>query len=425
MANSIIMPKTGMAMTEGILVEWKVKVGDRVSKGDVIAVIETDKSTMELESDWDGVVLALLRGSGETAPVTEVIAWIGEAGEAVPADALRTTGTGGTGGRVKATPAARRLAAGKGIDLGSLRPGGRSGEIRLEDVEASGPVKATPLAARTAADRGIDLSGVRGSGRDGKIFLSDLAGKAPAPSPPWEEDRDGEGPVKTGTGGDTEVPLTKIRQITGRRMQESRQTIPDVVQHIRADVTRMLEARKEINEKRGLRITINDFVLAVTVKALAANPRMNAVFAGDRLICKGSVNLGVAVAAERGLLVPVIRNAGALSLGEISAKAAELAALAREGRLSNDDMSGGTFTVSNLGMFGITAFTPIINPPETGILGVCAVEDVVKLEGETLGIRKMMGLSLSFDHRAVDGAEAALFLKSLKDLLESPVLMLI
>jgi pyruvate dehydrogenase E2 component (dihydrolipoamide acetyltransferase) len=208
-------------------------------------------------------------------------------------------------------------------------------------------------------------------------------------------------------------------------MQESRQTIPDVVQHIRADVTRMLEARKEINETRGLRITINDFVLAAAAKALVSNPRMNSVFAGDKLICKAGVNLGVAVATERGLLVPVIKNAGSLSLRQISAKAVELAALAREGRLSNDDMSGGTFTVSNLGMFGITAFTPIINPPEAGILGVCAVEDVVKLEGEKLTSRRMMGLSLSFDHRAVDGAEAALFLKSLRDLLESPVLMLI
>ncbi|MDR1588484.1 MAG: 2-oxo acid dehydrogenase subunit E2, partial [Treponema sp.] len=308
----------------------------------------------------------------------------------------------------------------KGIDLETLRPGGRSGEIRLGDVETSGPVKTTPLAARVAADRGIDLSDVRGSGWGGKIFLSDLTGKSSASLSPHVE----EGPVKT-AGGDTEVPLTKIRQITGRRMQESRQTIPDVVQHIRADVTRMLEAKKEINETQGLRITINDFVLAATVKALAANPRMNSVFAGDKLICKSSVNLGVAVAAERGLLVPVIKNAGTLNLRQMSAKAAELASLAREGRLSNDDMSGGTFTVSNLGMFGITAFTPVINPPEAGILGVCAVEDVVKLEGEKLGIRKMMGLSLSFDHRAVDGAEAALFLKSLRNLLESPILMLL
>jgi pyruvate dehydrogenase E2 component (dihydrolipoamide acetyltransferase) len=187
----------------------------------------------------------------------------------------------------------------------------------------------------------------------------------------------------------------------------------------------MLEARKEINEKQGIRITINDFVLAAAARALAANPRMNSVFSGDKLICKAGVNLGVAVATEAGLLVPVIKNAETLGLRAVSAKAAELAVLAREGRLSNDDMSGGTFTVSNLGMFGVTAFTPVINPPETGILGVCAVEDVVKLEGEKPGNRRMMGLSLAFDHRAVDGAEAALFLKHLRDLLESPLLILL
>ncbi|GHV77319.1 dihydrolipoamide acetyltransferase component of pyruvate dehydrogenase complex [Spirochaetia bacterium] len=433
MANSIIMPKTGMAMEEGILLEWRVKAGDTIKKGDIVALIETDKSTMELESDYDGVILAILGQAGETIPVTRVIAWVGQAGEAVPetpageakpaakaaesvapAAAPQAAPAGAYTG--KATPAARKLAADKGIALSSVAPSGKSGEIRVADVEkaASEPaVQATPLARRMAADQGIALSGIQGSGHGGKIFSADLSAAASAS-------------MSLGAAReDTRVPLTNIQRITGKRMLESQATIPAVTQNTRADVTKMLAVRKELNEKRGIKITVNDFVLVAAIKALEANPRMNSVFDDKELIYKGSINLGVAVATERGLLVPVIHNAHALSLRQLSAKAADLAGRAREGKLNPDEMSGGTFTVSNVGMYGITAFTPIINPPEAGILGVCSVEDELRLEGEKVVSRKLMGLSLTFDHRIVDGAEAAVFIKTLKDLLESPVVMLV
>ena len=212
-------------------------------------------------------------------------------------------------------------------------------------------------------------------------------------------------------------------------MTESRQTIPEVTENTRADVTRMLALRKELNDQlsaagAAAKITVNDFVAVATVKALTAHPRMNSVLDGNDLIYKGSVNLGVAVATDRGLLVPVLRNAQDRGLLALSAAAADLAAKARGGKLSPDEMSGGTFTVSNVGMYGITAFTPIINPPEAGILGVCAVEDELKLDGERVVSRKKMGLSLAFDHRIVDGADAALFLKTLRELLEAPLLIL-
>jgi pyruvate dehydrogenase E2 component (dihydrolipoamide acetyltransferase) len=404
-------------MEEGVIVEWYVKEGDKVRKGDVVALIETDKSTMELESDYDGVILAVLGKAGDTVPVTRVIAWVGQPGESVPEAPEAPGGPAepppvqekapGAGGRIKATPAARKAARDRGADLASLSPGGKSGEIRLADVEAG--AKATPLARRMAEDRGVSLDGVRGSGHAGKIFSADL----PAPG------------RERGARPDTRIPLTNIQRVTGRRMLESRQTIPDVTEHTRADVTRMMEIRKELNEQAGIRITVNDFVLAATARALAASPRMNSVLDGNELVCRGSVNLGVGVATERGLLVPVIRDAQDLGLRQISAKAAELAAKAREGKLSGGEMSGGTFTVSNVGMYGITVFTPIINPPEAAILGVCAIEDVLRLEGDKVVNRKLMGLSLSFDHRIADGADSALFLKSIKDLLESPLLILV
>jgi len=402
MANSIIMPKTGMAMEEGVIIEWRIKTGDKVAKGDVVALIETDKSTMELESDYDGVILAILNNAGETVPVTKVIAWVGQSGEAVPSDAAATTIVNKTAEPqaakapvaivssdeqgVKATPAARALAKEKGIDLKTLNPEGKYGEIKKSTVEAA-------LQAN-------------------KAFSSIVQTKAES------------------APGDKRVALTTIQKITGKRMAESRQTIPEVTSHIRADVTVMLELRKEINNSLAAmnmqgKITINDFVLAATIKALLAFPRLNSVLDGSDLIYKGSVNLGMAVATERGLVVPVLHNAQNYSLTGLSAKTSELAAKARAGALKNEEMSGGTFTVSNIGMYGITSFTPIINPPEAAILGVCAVEDVLALDGEKVVNRNMMGLSLAYDHRIVDGAESSLFLKELKDNLESPLSILI
>jgi pyruvate dehydrogenase E2 component (dihydrolipoamide acetyltransferase) len=426
MAYSIIMPKTGMAMKEGVILEWRVTVGDAVERGDIVALIETDKSTMELESDYDGVILAILKQAGETVPVTEVMAWIGKAGETIPEIPAGEIKPGATAspafipravlaeGKLKATPAARKLALDKGIALSSVSSGGKSGEIRRSDVEKAGSIKVTPLARRMAEDQGIALSGIKGSGYNGKIFSADLSAaivQAPVYDP---------APM-----ADTRVPLTNIQRITGKRMLESRLTIPDVTQNTRADVTKMLVLRKELNEKPGIKITVNDFILAAVAKALEANPRLNSILDGNELIYKGSINLGMAVATEQGLLVPVIRNAHTLSLRQLSAQAADLAGRAREGRLKAEEMGGGTFTVSNVGMFGVTAFTPIINPPEAAILGVCSVEDELRLEGEKVVSRKIMGLSLTFDHRIVDGAEAAVFIKTLKDLLESPVVILV
>jgi pyruvate dehydrogenase E2 component (dihydrolipoamide acetyltransferase) len=277
-----------------------------------------------------------------------------------------------------------------------------------------------------AKERGIDLSTIVAEGRYGEIRKSavEAALKTPAAvQMPAAQ-------IQKTDRADMRVPLSTIQKITGKRMSESRQTIPEVTSHIRADVTELLALREELNNSIAAlhmpgKITINDLVLSATVKALTAYPRLNSVLDGNDIIYKGSINLGMAAATKRGLVVPVIHNAQDLSLISLSLCAAELAAKAREGSLKSEEMSGGTFTVSNIGMYGVISFTPIINPPEAAILGVCAVEDELKLEGERVVNRKKMGLSLAYDHRIVDGAESSMFLKELKDIIESPLLILL
>jgi pyruvate dehydrogenase E2 component (dihydrolipoamide acetyltransferase) len=409
-ASSIIMPKTGMAMEEGIILEWRVKEGDKVARGDVVALIETDKSTMELESGHDGVILAIVRQAGETVPVTQVIAWVGQSGEAVPV----------------AEKAAGRFQ--KGAEISAGVPAGAGAGPLPEAEQTAGP-RATPAARALAKERGIDLRSLVPGGRYGEITKAGvqaaMAG-ARSPAAPLQTAVSPALQAKAGSSRkDTRMALTAIQKIAGKRLSESRQTIPEVTAQIKADVTRMLELRQELNSAMAAagtpgKITINDFVLAATVKALVDFPQLNSTLDGGELVYKGSINLGMATATDRGLVVPVIHDAEDYSLAGLSLRAAELALRAREGTLKNEEIAGGTFTVSNLGIYGITAFTPIINPPEAAILGVCAVEDELALDGEKVAVRKRMGLSLAYDHRIVDGAESSLFLKALKDYLEAP-----
>lgn len=443
MAEKIIMPKTGMAMEEGVIIEWLVKEGDVVAQGDIVAEIETDKSSMELESDYDGTILKILYPEGTTVPVVKTIAWIGTPGEELPeeegiaaADASEVKESPAketqsasapaaaaaskaemVGDRVKATPAARRAAGDKNVSLASITPSGKNGEIREADVLSAPSVTATPLAARIAADQSIPLSDVAGTGHGGKIFKSDLTVLSSMSSAVDES--------FVPNYQDEIVNLTGIQKITGKRMLQSHTEIPVVTEDAKADVTELLAVRKSLNESLGTKLSINDFVMLATARMLRLNPRMNSSLVdGDKLLYKGRINLGMAVATPKGLLVPVINDADMYSITGLSAAAKELSAKGREGKLQMNEMEGGTFTVSNVGMFGVTSFTPIINQPEAGILGVCAVEDQLKMiDGEVVN-RKIMGLSLTFDHRIVDGAEAAIAIKTLKDFLEAPLTIL-
>ena len=399
--TSVIMPKTGMAMEEGTILRWMKKAGDPVRKGEAIAEIETDKSTMELEAEADGALLAILHGNGETVKVSVVIAWIGQPGEVIPAPSFAEPVPAGASAAAKVPAAAAPPSPAE---------------------PTAGRVAATPAARRAAGERNVDLAAVPPSGRHGEVREADVLRFA---APAAEARNIPEAPPLTLADGDRRVPLSSIQKVTGRRMLQSHLEIPPVTCQARADVTEMLVMRERINAGADAKITINDMVVRATARVLAAHPRVNSVLDGTDVIYRKAIDIGVAVATPQGLLVPVVRAADTLSLAALAARTRELAAKAREKRLPAAELEGGSFTISNVGMYGITAFTPIINLPQAAILGVCAVEESLALVGGNVTVRKLMGLSLTFDHRVLDGAEAALFLKGIMDALENPLMVLV
>ena len=392
MANSIIMPKAGMAMEEGVILRWLVKEGDSVKKGDAVAEIETDKATMKVEAETDGTVLKILVAENETVPATRTIAWLGNPGEEIPAESAASGGEPKTE-QEEMTSAMKSTA----------------GENAATPPALAGRVKATPAARKIAREKGIDLAKVIPTGTSGEIRTKDL----------WEVDGK-RTPISASEKNDTRMPLTNIQRTTGKRMFQSHSQIPAVTIHTKADVTGLIEVRNRLRETPNGNITINDLLLKATAAALERHPRINSVLDGDDLVYKGAINLNMAVATDNGLLAPVIRNANLLNIGQISRIAAELVQKGKEGRIEAEELEGGTFTISNIGKFGITSFTPIVNQPQAAILGICAIEDGVRpIEGKVLPYKRM-GLSLTFDHRIVDGMEAAQFIACLRELLENP-----
>ncbi|MGD8293618.1 MAG: 2-oxo acid dehydrogenase subunit E2, partial [Desulfobacterales bacterium] len=436
MATRVFMPKAGMAMEEGTIIQWFKKEGDRVATGDPLLEIETDKVNMEVEAPASGVLLKIIRPVGETVPVTETIGWIGEPGEevaeneepqiagvavaasaqeesaVVTAQAQSAPVLAASLGKIAATPLARKLAAEKGIDLSTIAPSGSFGEVKARDVENTEAVRATPLARKIARDLDIDLAAVKGTGIAGKIQEADVlaAGESTVAQPMAPQ-------VVEET---LRKPIRGMRKVIAERMLHSHLTAPPVTQTIKVDVTELLSVRKKLNASLEQKISINDILLKVTAIVLRQYPAINVSIDGDHLIYHPVVNLGMAVALEEGLIVPVIRNADRLSLIQISETATELAQKARSGKLMPDDYTGGTFTVSNMGSYGITSFTPIINQPESGILGVGAIEDQLTLNDNKVEVRKKMALCLTYDHRAIDGAQSAIFQNKIKAILENP-----
>lgn len=410
------MPKAGMAMESGVIHRWHKQPGDAVCKGDVLLEIETDKVTMEVEAEVAGVLLAALYPAGSTIAVIETIAWIGAPGEAVPAPAATakpanakpdathdaaapTARSPHPEGRIPATPAAKRLARERGIDLGRVTPSGPRGEIRVRDIEAVAARRITPLARKLAAEKGVDLDTLTGTGHAGKIMSADVE-QAAARQP-------------------RRVPLSGMRKLIAQRMSQSRAEIPDATLKLSADVTALFDYRVQLKQQ-GIAVTVNDFILRATAIALGEFPIINATFEQNTILCWPDVNLGLAVAVENGLVVPVLHRVQQTPLAQLAALARDTVAQARAGKLLPDAFQNGTFTVTNLGMLGIEHFTPIINPPQTAILGVCATEDRPQLLNGQLVWRKMMGLCLTHDHRTIDGTLGAAFLNRVKDLLASP-----
>jgi pyruvate dehydrogenase E2 component (dihydrolipoamide acetyltransferase) len=459
MATAIIMPKAGMAMETGTIIEWNVAVGDRIEVGDEILEIETDKVAMPVEAETSGVLLAITRQPGDVVPVTETIGWIGESGEAIPdgepagttagapsgaaspgggeeaaasgagtpsatdtPTAGKTPRGGSEDGRVPATPAAKRLAVERGVDLHSVAASAPDGAIRTRDLPAGGGEAAvTPLAREEARRAGIALDGIHGSGPGGRIRRRDVVEQAVLqPSVT----------AVTTTSADTRAPLVGMRKVIAERMLESHRTMPPVTLNCVVRMNALLELRRQLNdgaESAGRRpFSINDVLLLATAKAVRACPWVRVSLDGEDVVQHEAVDIGMAVALEQGLIVPVIRAADSLSLTAISERARDLGRRARERKLEVSELQGGTFTVSNLGMYGITTFTPIINPPQAAILGVGTIRKELEFaEGGSISERSVMDLSLTVDHRLVDGAQGALFLRELTGLLEHPARILV
>ena len=411
-------------MIESKIIRWLKEIGDKVEKDEAVAEIETDKVNMEVESFADGFLIAKTAEEGDIIPVTKVIGYIGDKGEKINTVNKQKTKKEAVSevknevkkvkqktlnlslDKIAATPKAKTLAKQKGIKLSDITPSGYLGQIISKDVEGLGKVRATPLAKTIAKVNDIDLTSVNGTGFDGKVTKDDVLSML------GQNQLSKEDIVK---------PLSSIRKVIAKRMSQSHADIPPVTLNAKADVTLLSEMRSKINEQIDGKISFNDIIIKAVAVVLKEQPNINVSIDGDNIIYRGSINIGMAVALEDGLIVPVIKNADNISLSQISITAKELAEKAKEGKLKPDDYSGGTFTISNLGMLGISSFTPIINQPESAILGVCEIEQkLIMDDSDKIQKRLMMGLSLTHDHRTIDGAQAALFIKRIKELMENP-----
>lgn len=435
MASTVIMPKQGLQMTEGTIIKWLVHEGGKCQAGQPLFEMETDKLAITIDATVSGTLLKILRQEGEVVPITETIAVIGSVGEDIssllaPADvsgsapaeepAIQVPESPQTaaaervpGEKVFITPRAKMLALQEQLDYTQVPATGPDGLIIERDVIAhlAGEPKATPLARKIAAGVGLDLQGIQGSGERGKITRADVASAA-----------SGRNSQPAGRKG-TLLPFAGMRKVIAERMLQSLQTNAQTTHRVAVDMSETIRLRETFKAAEKT-ISFNDIIAYATCRALIEYPAVNAELTGDGILVKDYVNLGIAVAIENGLIVPVIRDADLLTLAELAEAGRTLAQKAKEGKLKPDEYKGGSFTISNLGMFGLDDFVAIINPPESGILAVGKIEKRAVVINDELAIRPMMNLVLSYDHRLVDGAPAAKFLVRIKNLLENPFLML-
>lgn len=430
MAHKIILPKQGLLMTEGMITRWLVEEGGLVKEGEPLFEMETDKLTITMDATASGTLLKILHPVGDVVPVAEVIAIVGEMGEAAeledaPAIAAQTKEEApaqtkavcladsyvqkeGTM-RMLATPRARIRAEELHCDWRSLKGSGPDGLIIERDVLEAPRMAATPLARKIAQQENVPLSAVTGSGARGKITADDVRASLLADMAPVEDEH---------------IPLRGMRKAIAENMHTSLQTMAQANHRMQVDMTECVKLHKKLKDM-GQKASFNDMVILCAARALKEFPNVNASLIGNEIVRKKNVHVGVAVAVEDGLIVPVIHNTDRLLLSQIAQASRELGIKAREGRLSPEDIHGGTFTVTNLGMYGVDSFTAIINPPEAAILAVGAVKkQAVVMEDDSIQARSMMWLSLTFDHRILDGVPAAKFLARIRELLENPWLLL-
>jgi pyruvate dehydrogenase E2 component (dihydrolipoamide acetyltransferase) len=461
MAKKVIMPKQGLQMTEGTITSWLVRENGQVVKDEPLFEMETDKLTITIDAPESGTLLKILQGEGETVPITETIAIIGEAGEdysdllneqpasknsqtdasaqrqteksaaapesvsevfpeAAPSEPSAQSETAAPSehtARIFITPRARTLAQQKSIDYSKITGSGPDGLIIEKDVmqRCEQKIRATPLARKVAGSCNIELDTIKGTGTQGKITRSDVARAAAQRS---EQNGQADTPLET------RVPFSPMRRIIAQRMLESQRTAAQAAHRVRVDMTEAANLR-EAFKGEGKKISYNDIAALAVCRALTEFPIMNSEVRDDSIIMKHYVNLGIAVALEDGLVVPVIRNAHRMSIEEIGAATRQLAEKAKSRLLQPEDYSGGSFTISNLGMYGLDSFTAVLNPPESGILAIGRVADTAVVNASReVEVRLTAELTLTYDHRVVDGAPAASFLMRIRQYMEQPYLML-
>jgi len=413
-AEVIRMPKMSDTMTEGTIVAWHKKVGDNVKSGDLLAEVATDKATMELESYEDGTLLHVGVSEGDAVPVDAIIAIIGEKGTNI-APLLQA----------KNKPARKEEVKVEAVTSSASIASTSSGEATSSDN--SGRVKASPLARKIARDKGIDIKAVQGSGENGRIVKKDIeafkGAAVPAKTTSTATPVLAAAPV--GKESFEEVPVSQMRKVIAKRLAESKFTAPHFYLTMEINMDKAIEARKSINEVSPVKVSFNDMVIKAVGAALRQNPKANSSWLGDKIRYNHHIHIGVAVAVEEGLLVPVVRFADSKSLSQIAAEVKDLGARAKNKQLQPQDWEGNTFTVSNLGMFGIDEFTAIINPPDACILAIGGIKQTPIVKNGQIVPGNLMKVTLSCDHRVVDGAVGSAFLQSLKSYLEDPVRILV
>jgi pyruvate dehydrogenase E2 component (dihydrolipoamide acetyltransferase) len=418
-AKEIRMPLLSDTMTEGKIVAWNKKVGDKVKSDDVLADVETDKATMEVVGYEEGTLLYIGVEAGKAAKINEIIAIVGKPGTDVSAYvAAEKSGQSAIGTQQGAAASEQPTVS---------QPSATSNEPQT--VSFNGRIKASPLAKKLAAEKGIDINKVNGSGDGGRVTKKDIDSYVPSAAPAQiaAPKATAQAAVFTATGqeGFTDLPLTQMRKVIARRLGESKFSAPHFYLTMEINMDNAITSRTAINEVSPVKVSFNDMIIKASAMALRKHPDVNSSWMGDFIRQNHHVHIGSALALPEGLIVPVIRFADQKSLSQIAADAKELYGKAKDKKLQPAEFSGNTFTISNLGMMDIEEFTAIINPPDSAILAVGAIKEVVVKKGDGFGVTNIMKLTLSCDHRSVDGAVGAAFLQTLKKFLENPVTMLV
>ena len=389
MATEIRMPQLGLTMTEGVIGGWLKNEGDTIKKGEALLQVETDKITNQIESEAEGTILSIAANEGDTVPVQGLLCIVGQPDEKIEAFQANAV--------KEPTPT-------EGASIPVLS--------KKEVSKQGNRIKISPLAKKMAIAMNIKYEGITGSGPGGRIVQKDILGYTGRIQQQQNDEIDPE---------EKRVKMKGMRRVIAERMLKAHTEIPSVTQNMKIDVTELMQLREKVNEGRENRFSVNDFILLATAKALAANKNILVSLDGEEAVYHEHVNIGMAVSTPDGLITPVIRDIDKMGLEALSSAARDFALRAREGKLEVHEYKGSTFTVSNLGMFGIETFTPIINQPEAAILGVCTIEDELALAEAAVSVRKKMRISLTYDHRLIDGAEAARFQMAIRELIEHPL----